>query len=71
MDTTRFIEEQVYLTRRKDYVNGFRMATFRGEGEMRAVLGTPESASFVRQSRADMERWRARADALLGRLSSE
>ncbi len=71
MDTTRFVEEQVYLTRRKDYVNGFRLATFRGEGEMRAVLGTPESASFVRQSRAEMERWRARADALLGRLSAE
>ena len=33
MDTTRFVEEQVYLTRRKDYVNGFRLATFRGEGE--------------------------------------
>jgi hypothetical protein len=71
MDTTRFIEDQVYLTRRKDYANGFRKATFRGEEEMRAVLGSPESNSFVKQSRADMERWRARADALLGRLKAE
>ncbi len=71
MDTTRFIEEQVYLTRRKDYANGFRKATFRGEEEMHAVLGMPESNSFIKQTRADMERWRARADALLGRLAAE
>ncbi len=71
MDTTRFIEEQVYLTRRKDYQNNFRKATFRNEEEMRAVLGSPESNSFVRQTRADMERWRARADSLLGRLAVE
>jgi len=71
MDTTRFIEEQVYLTRRKDYANGFRKATFRGDDEMHAVLGSPESNSFVKQTRADMERWRARADALLSRLAAE
>ena len=71
MDTTRFIEDQVYLTRRKDYANTFRKATFRGDEEMRAVLGMPESNSFVKQSRADMERWRARSDALLGRLVAE
>jgi NDP-sugar pyrophosphorylase family protein len=70
MDTTRFIEEQVYLTRRKDYTNPFRKATFRGEDEMKAVVGTPESASFVKQIRVEMERWRARTDALLGRLGN-
>lgn len=70
METTRFVEEQVYLTRRKDYQNDFRKATFRGEEEMRAVLGSPDTNSFVRQTKIDMERWRARADALLGRLDS-
>ena len=68
VETTRFVEEQVYLTRRKDYDNPFRKATFRGEEEMRAVLGTPESNPFVRQVRAEMDRWRARADDLLARL---
>ncbi|GAB1432128.1 DUF4954 family protein [Spirochaetota bacterium] len=71
IDTTRFIEEQVYLTRRKDYISEFKKATFRGEEEMRAVLGTPESNVFVRKAHNDMERWRARADALLGRLKGE
>jgi hypothetical protein len=69
MDTTRFIEDQVYLTRRKDYVNDFRKATFRNDEELHAVLGSPDTNPFVRQTRVDMERWRARADALLGRLS--
>ena len=70
METTRFIEEQVYLTRRKDYTNPFRKATYRGEEEMKAVVGTPESASFVKQIRTEMERWRARADSLLSRFGN-
>ncbi|MBP7263654.1 MAG: DUF4954 family protein [Spirochaetia bacterium] len=68
METTRFVEEQIYLTRRKDYTNAFRKATFRDDDEMRAVLSTPESSPFVRQARLDMERLRSRADALLVRL---
>lgn len=68
-ETTRFIEEQVLSTRAKDYLNKWRRATFRGEEEMRAVLGSPENSKFVRQSHADMERWRARVDVLLDRLS--
>ncbi|HOX91760.1 MAG TPA: DUF4954 family protein, partial [Spirochaetales bacterium] len=69
-DTTAFIEEQVLSTRAKDFANEFRRTTFRGEEEMRAVLGSPEGSSFVRQCRADMERWRARVDVLLDRLTS-
>ncbi|HUW70230.1 MAG TPA: DUF4954 family protein [bacterium] len=70
MDTTRFMEEQVYLTRHKDYTNKFRKATFNDDAEMRAVLGSADTNAFIRQTRSDMERWRARADALLGRLST-
>lgn len=69
-ETTRFIEEQVYLTRSKDFANRFRRATFRGDDEMRAVIGSPEGAPFIRQVRSEMERWRARVDALLDRLGS-
>jgi NDP-sugar pyrophosphorylase family protein len=68
METTRFIEEQVYLTRLKDYNNPFRKATFSGVDEMRAVSGTPEAASFVKQVRVDMERWRSRSAVLLERF---
>ncbi len=70
METTRFMEEQVYLTRHKDYANRFRKATFNDDAEMRAVLGSVDSNAFIRQTKGDMERWRARADALLSRLGT-
>jgi len=69
VETSRFIENEVYITRRKDYTNPFRKCTFRGENEMEAVLGTAESAKFIKDAHAEMERWRARADDLLTRLS--
>jgi hypothetical protein len=68
IETTKFIEEQVYLTRQKDYENKFKKATFRNEAEMQAVLGTARKNSFIHQMRTEMERWRARADMLLTRL---
>lgn len=48
-----YVCEQVYLTRKKDYENPFRQSTFRNSAEMAAVLGTPESNSFVRQVRQE------------------
>ncbi len=49
------IRDQVYLTRKKDYDNPFRHATFDGESEMRAVIGTAEENSFVKQVRDETE----------------
>ncbi len=46
-----FICEQVYQTRRKDYLNPFRRATYRNEEEMIAAIGPLDSDSFVQQIR--------------------
>ena len=48
-----YIRDQVYATRKKDYEDPFRQSTFRNAEEMRAVLGTPEANSFVRQIRQE------------------
>ncbi len=69
-ETTRFVEEQVWLTRSKDFQNRFRKATFRDDDELRAVLGSPDSVPFIRQVRADMERLRGQVDALVDRLGA-
>ena len=53
--TQEFIREQVYLTRKKDYDNPFRQATFRNAAEMQAVAGTAEDNSFVKQVRQETE----------------
>ncbi len=63
------VEAQVFATRAKDYTNRFRMATFRDEAEMRAVVGCPEDNPFVRKTRKDMASLRERAAAMSSRLS--
>jgi hypothetical protein len=49
---------QVYLTRKKDYENPFRQATFRNTAEMEAVLGTAEEDRFVKQVAEETEVFR-------------
>lgn len=58
------IAERVYRSRRKDYENPFRRATYRNEAEMTAVIGTAEDNEFVHRVRKDtacfleqLDRW--------------
>ena len=51
----RFICDEVYLTRKKDYENPFRQATYRNAEEMTAAIGELEDNSFVRQIRKETE----------------
>ena len=48
-----YVRDQVYLTRKKDYDDPFRQIIFRNAEEMQAVMGTPETNSFVRQVRQE------------------
>lgn len=50
----RRISEQVYISRKKDYDNPFRVSTCRNTEEALAVYGTPEENSFVNQVREEM-----------------
>ena len=51
----RYICDEVYRTRKKDYENPFRQATYRNAEEMTAAIGTLEDNSFVRQIRSETE----------------
>ena len=51
----KHIRDEVYRTRKKDYDNRYRQATFRNADEMRATIGTAEDNSFVKQVRAETE----------------
>lgn len=55
-----YICEQVYASRKKDYDNPFRRATFANAAEMQAVVGTIDDNSFVKQTRADTELFQER-----------
>ena len=45
----------MFESRKKDYENEFRNATFRNEAEKLAVVGSIEDVSFVRQIRKETE----------------
>ena len=51
----RFIRDQVFESRNKDYENEFRNATFRNEDEKIAVIGKIEDVGFVQQIREETE----------------
>jgi len=51
----REIRDRVVLSRRKDFDNPFRQATFRNRAEMDAVIGTAEGSSFAKAVRRETE----------------
>ena len=55
IEIQKYISEQVYLTRKKDYDNPFRQATYRNAAEMKAAIGTIEDNTFVTQIRDETE----------------
>lgn len=55
VDIQKYICDQVYISRQKDYENPYRKATFRNEDEMKAAIGTIENNSFIIQVRKETE----------------
>jgi len=53
-----YIRDQVYISRKKDYENPFRQATYRNAEEMTAAIGTIDDNSFVKQVRQETEEFR-------------
>ena len=47
IELQQFVNQQVYVTRKKDYDNKFRRITFRNQEEMNAALGTIDQNSFI------------------------
>ncbi len=53
-----YVCEQVYHSRKKDYENPFRQATYRDTDEMIAAIGTIDDNSFIRQVREETEEFK-------------
>ena len=51
----KYVCEQVYVTRKKDYQNSFRQVTFESAAEMESVLGNVEDNAFVGQVRNETD----------------
>jgi hypothetical protein len=61
----RYIEEQVYRTKLKDYTDPFRAVTYRNEAERDAVLGALADTPFIATARRAGDDFRARAEAAI------
>ena len=55
IEIQHYICDQVYLSRKKDYDNEIRSATFRNDEEKIAVVGRIDDVSFVKQIREETE----------------
>jgi hypothetical protein len=62
-----YVCEQVYITRKKDFDNSFRQATFRNMEEMTAAIGTIEDNSFVKEVRTETEQFKQQVAEILQR----
>ena len=51
----KFVSTQVYISRKKDFDNPFKMTTFRNKDEMKAAFGTVDENSFIIQVRQETE----------------
>jgi Domain of unknown function (DUF4954) len=51
----KFVCDQVYNSRKKDFDNPYRQSTFRNMAEMKAAFGTIEENSFIVQVRKETE----------------
>jgi len=58
-----YIRDQVFLTRKKDFQDPFRQTTFRDAAEMKAVVGTAEDNSFVKQVREETKQFKELVEA--------
>ncbi|MBM4103226.1 MAG: DUF4954 family protein [Planctomycetes bacterium] len=62
-----YVRDQVYITRKKDFDNSFRQATFRNMDEMTAAIGTIEDNGFVKQVRTETEQFKQQVAEILQR----
>ncbi|MCK9218873.1 MAG: DUF4954 family protein [Bacteroidales bacterium] len=60
----KFICEQVYISRKKDFDNPFRKATFRNMDEMKAAIGTIDENSFIIQVRQETEDFKIQVEEI-------
>jgi hypothetical protein len=59
VDIQKYVCDQVYSSRKKDFDNPYRQTTFRNKDEMKAAFGTVDENSFiiqVRKETADFEK---------------
>ena len=71
IDLQTYVYTQVYESRKEDYENEFRKATFMNEEEMIAAWGKLEDNSFILQQRKELKEFTERIQNIRKRLLTE
>jgi hypothetical protein len=66
----KYVCDEVYNSRKKDYDNPFRKTTFRNMDEMKAAFGTVDENSFIIQVRKETEEFEILVDEIKKRFVS-
>ncbi len=64
VEVQRIVRDRVYESRKKDFDNPFRNATYRNSAEMVAATGTVDDNTFVKQVREETDRFESLVRAL-------
>ena len=64
MTAQEYVCDQVYVTRKKDYDNPFRQATYRNMDEMTAAIGTIDENSFILHVKQETEDFKLQAEEI-------
>ena len=67
VEIQELVRDQVYMTRKKDFDNPYRYATYRNTEEMNAAIGTIEDNSFVKLVRSETETFRKTVEEIKNR----
>jgi hypothetical protein len=67
VEIQEYVRDQVYVSRKKDFDNPFRQATYRNIAEMDAAIGTIEDNSFINQVREETEDFKKLVDDIKNR----
>lgn len=66
VEIQEFVRDQVYISRKKDFDNPFRQATYRNMAEMEASIGSIEDDSFVKQVQNETEDFKKLIEKIKG-----
>jgi hypothetical protein len=68
IQTQQWINDQVYKTRARDFIDPFRRITYRNKREMEAVVGKAESNSFTQYMANKSEDYCKAVEELITRI---
>jgi len=67
VEIQEYVRDQIYISRKKDFDNPFRQATYRNREEMNAAIGTIDDNSFITQVRVETKDFKKLVDTIKNR----